>query len=187
MKRMVSFGLAAAFLICIILCSGCAQRHGHPQSRRGGPGGDPGRAGPPTPCPRPSRTRRSRRTPGDSSQAPEDAAGSSQSPDSSADPSQQPDSSADASSEPENTGDLTILSQPRTQQYGSCSNYTQLDGDVTCGSTTPPGTSPPWTRGDGLGPPDRPKLSGHPAPGQRPPPWWPAMTPTRSTAGWWGC
>ena len=54
------------------------------------------------------------------------------------------DSSADAgqapeTQEPENTGDLTILSQPRTQQYGTCSNYTQLDGQVTLRLNHPTG------------------------------------------------
>lgn len=114
MKRMVSFGLVLAFIICIILVPGCAQHHVTPSPEEE------------------ERTVTLAGGAADPQQESQDQAPEGE--DSSADAGQAPETQ-----EPENTGDLTILSQPRTQQYGTCSNYTQLDGQVTLRLNHPTG------------------------------------------------
>lgn len=103
MKRMVSFGLALAFILSILMTSGCAQHHVTPSPEGSGTvtlaGGSAGLK-----------------------EEAEDA------------PEQGEDASADSSQEDtsaqEDEPDLSILSQPRTQQYGSCSNYAQDEGSI---------------------------------------------------------
>ena len=80
------------------------------------------------------------------------------------------DSSADAGQAPENPGagkhrrsDHSVPA--RTQQYGTCSNYTQLDGQVDpAAPTTPTGDIAALDRGSDGGPARPPKLSRPPCP-----------------------
>lgn len=103
MKRMVSVGLALALLFSILMTSGCAQHHV-------------------TPSPEGSGTVT---LAGGSAGLKEEAEAA---------PEQGEDASGDSSQEDtsaqEDEPDLSILSQPRTQQYGSCSNYAQEEGSI---------------------------------------------------------
>ncbi len=103
MKRMVSVGLALALLFSILMTSGCAQHHVTPSPEGSGTvtlAG--GSAG-------------LKEEAEDTPEQGEDASG---------------DSSQEDTSAQEDEPDLSILSQPRTQQYGSCSNYVQEEGSI---------------------------------------------------------
>ncbi len=114
MKRMVSFGLVLAFIICIILVPWLC----------------------PAPCHPPAPGGRGERTVTLAGGAADPSRSQDQAPEGE-------DSSADAGQAPENPGagkhrrsDHSVPAL--TQQYGTCSNYTQLD-DQACGSNHPPG------------------------------------------------
>lgn len=104
MKRMVSFGLALALLFSILMTSGCAQHHVTPSPEGSGTvtlaGGSAGLKEDGT---------------DDASDSDETSSG---------------DSSQEDTSAQQDTPDLSILTQPRTQQYGSCSNYAQEEGSI---------------------------------------------------------
>lgn len=110
MKRMVSLGLIVAFLFCILMTSGCAQHHVTPSPEN-----------------EDETVTLAGGTAGDAQQDADDGS-------SSADGSQQ-----ETEDEQQDTPDLSILSQQRTQQYGSCSTYTQMDGDVVVRLNHPSG------------------------------------------------
>lgn len=120
MKRTVSFGLILALLLCIIWMPGCAQHPVSPSPE------DENRTvtlagGAADTQPQQSQT-----------QDPEGAT-------SSADAGQQEEQQSSQEPQQEDTADLTILSQPRTQQYGTCTNYTQSEGGVTLRINHPSG------------------------------------------------
>lgn len=123
MKRIISFGLTLALLLCLCLASGCAQRHVTPSPEEDGD-----------------------RTVTLAGGAAQDQEGQNQPLSDSSASSQEDQSSQEGQENQEDqqdstqdTADLTILSQPRVQQYGSCSNYTQLDGEVTLRLNHPTG------------------------------------------------
>ena len=126
MKRTVSFGLALALLLCMILMPGCAQ---HPVSPS--PEGEEQMVTLAGGAADTSSQQSQPQDPGD--------------PEASADPDQQQgqtSSQETQQTQQQEDPDLTILSQPRTQQYGSCSNYTQSEGGVTIRLNHPSGDIP---------------------------------------------
>lgn len=123
MKRFVSFGLMLALLLCLCLTPGCAQ---HPVS------------------PSPEEEDQTVTLAGGAAGGPEEEqnqplSDSSASSGEDTSDQQDPQDQQSQGEEQQDTADLTILSQPRVQQYGTCSNYTQLDGDVTLRLNHPTG------------------------------------------------